>query len=713
MRSRPRLTVLTTAAMVAVAGAALGATGAHAATTTASTATPATPATPNAPALPAATHTVTVKALRFTVHVGPSNGTTCTIDADLYTPSGVDADHKAPAILATNGFGGSKADQAGLAEFFAARGYVFLSYSGLGFGASPGGAKGSGCTIELDDPDWDGNAGSQLIDFLGGIKSADDGTTIHDVVLDPIAHDGRHHAGDPRVGMIGGSYGGEIQFAIAGRDPRLDTIIPQITWNDLSYSLTPNDTSITPGRSVTYLTPGVAKVDWAVLFSALGIVDGVEGLSSFDTSHLDSGTCPNFDPRVCPGLLKSSATGYSDPTTLELLRHASVSHYMSHIVIPTFLSQGENDTLFNLQESVATYQALKVQGTPVKLMFQSWGHSGGPQAGEWDGLAKTDSYDLRLYTAWFGHYLKGANVSTGPQLEYFRDWMYHPGSATGSDAEPAAAAAYGSASSFPASTAQVWDLSGSGALAPHGTASANASSAPFVTTPQSGAATNFSEVSAVNGDLPSQLTTPRDAPGTFAAFSTPPLAQDTYVVGSPVAHFHVSAVPAQVGQSVDAALDLVLFVKLYDVAPDGTIDLVHRLIAPVRISDTSAPVTVELPGIVHDFAKGHRAELVVAGSDAAYKGDAVANAVTVSGSTADPSTLTLPTAPRDQDVRATAAGPRKAATRRTSAGATAAKPTVTAPTSALAATGLGVALPIIAVVLLGIGAAVARSRGKD
>ncbi len=58
----------------------------------------------------------------------------------------------APAILTTNGFGGSKDDQKKTAEFYASQGYVVLSYSGLGFG-------GSGCKITLDDRDYDGKAG--------------------------------------------------------------------------------------------------------------------------------------------------------------------------------------------------------------------------------------------------------------------------------------------------------------------------------------------------------------------------------------------------------------------------------------------------------------------------------------------------------------------------------------------------------------------------
>jgi len=117
--------------------------------------------------------------------------------------------HPAPAILTTNGFGGSKADQAGLGRAYAAKGYVVLSYSGLGFGSdATTSGSGSGCKITLDDREHDGAAASQLIDFLGGIKKADDGTKVDYVTKDTVAHDGQVHPGDVRVGMVGGSYGG-------------------------------------------------------------------------------------------------------------------------------------------------------------------------------------------------------------------------------------------------------------------------------------------------------------------------------------------------------------------------------------------------------------------------------------------------------------------------------------------------------------------------
>jgi pimeloyl-ACP methyl ester carboxylesterase len=119
-------------------------------------------------ALPAAAQAqgYSVRTLHFIVTVGPAGSEQqCNIVGDLYKPDSASAANPVPSILTTNGFGGSKDDQATMAKEFAARGYAVLSYSGLGFG-------GSGCPIELDDPDWDGKAASQLITFLGSRPAA-------------------------------------------------------------------------------------------------------------------------------------------------------------------------------------------------------------------------------------------------------------------------------------------------------------------------------------------------------------------------------------------------------------------------------------------------------------------------------------------------------------------------------------------------------------
>ncbi|MDT4942816.1 MAG: hypothetical protein QOJ34_2905, partial [Pseudonocardiales bacterium] len=99
----------------------------------------------------AAADAFTVQTLHFAVHIGPNGDQDCDVVGDLYTPNAASSTSRVPAILTTNGFGGSKDDQAGIGRAFANRGYEVLSYSGLGFG-------GSGCKITLDDPDWDGKA---------------------------------------------------------------------------------------------------------------------------------------------------------------------------------------------------------------------------------------------------------------------------------------------------------------------------------------------------------------------------------------------------------------------------------------------------------------------------------------------------------------------------------------------------------------------------
>jgi ABC-2 type transport system ATP-binding protein len=564
----------------------------------------------------AAADSFTVKTLHFDTVVGPNNDTHCDVIGDLYKPNDATAANPAPAILTTNGFGGSKDDQATLARSYAARGYVVLSYSGLGFG-------GSGCKIELDDPDWDGKAGSQLISFLGGSKAATDGTRVDYVIHDATAHDGKHYRDDPRVGMIGGSYGGEIQFAVAGVDPRLDAIVPQITWNDLAFSLTPNDTSLANG--VTYTTPGVPKSEWPSEFFALGTADGVEQVAQGDPSHL--GTCPNFDPQVCPSELTSASVGYPDAPTLALLRHASVSTYMDRIRIPTLLAQGQTDSLFVLQEAAATYQALRARNVPVKMLWRSSGHSGGDLGNSEDDQSDPEAgYESRMDLEWFDWYLRGIGSPPLLDFSYYRDWIPYHG-----DAAPAV----GSAPSYPAADPVKLYLSGSGALV-DSAAAVIAGQASFTTLP-AGAPASYTETSAVDQSAP--LT---DTPGTFASYLSPPLTGDLDVVGIPTLNVHLSAPTFAQSQALGPAGMRVLFIKLEDVAPDGSVVLPHRLVAAVRIPDVTQPVNLQLPGIVHRFAKGDRIKLVIAASDAAYKGNQTSGPVTVVADPGSPDLLVIP-----------------------------------------------------------------------
>ncbi|NEB77789.1 CocE/NonD family hydrolase [Streptomyces sp. SID14478] len=552
----------------------------------------------------------TVTALKFTVEAG---GRQCVVDADLYRPAGVDAQHTAPAVLTTNGFGGSKSDGStdATGKAFAQRGYVGLVYSGLGFGKS-------GCLISLDDPRIDGKAASALVDFLAGTRAADDGTKVDYVTADK--------KGDPRVGMIGGSYGGAVQLATASQDPRVDALVPMITWNDLTYSLDPQNAA---DRDV----PGVFKWQWTNGFYLMG-----EGqpllVPSLDPSRINKLSCLHFVDDACETISTLNSGRYPADRTKALLDYArSVSpvSYLKGVKAPTLVVQGQSDSLFNLNEARATYDTLREQGTPTKMIWQSWGHSGGltdPASGELNlaqGNLET-SYVGKRILAWFDTYLRHEKgVDTGPAFAYYRDWIGDPNDT------------YATAPSVPALSRKLY-LSGDGKLVDNREKVARGSREyrnwliP----------TSHSE-SSLAGLIGLPDPAPHDTRGTYLDWTTEPLDRSTDVVGAPKATLKViSPRTERVQNSDDAADKLVLFAKLYDVAPDGTKTLVHRLVSPVRVPDVTRPFTVTLPGIVHRYEKGHRIQFVIAASDDAYGGNKGVKPVTVSSSPEDTGTVELP-----------------------------------------------------------------------
>ena len=549
--------------------------------------------------------TYTVTPLTFTVRAGDR---TCAVEADLYRPSGVDADRPAPAVLTTNGFGGSKADgsTAATGRAFAARGYVSLVYSGLGFGKS-------GCLVSLDDPRIDGQAAARLLDFLAGARAADDGTRV-----DYVLQDG---AGDPRVGMIGGSYGGAIQLATASVDPRLDALVPLITWNDLAYSLAPN--------AADRETPGVFKWQWANGFYLIG-----EGqpllVPSLDPSRFNSLGCLHFVSDACDTLRLLNSGRYPDAETRKMLdfaRSVSPTSYLDRVKAPTLIVQGQSDSLFNLNEARDTYRQLRGQGVPAKMIWQSWGHSGGltdPAAGELnlgEGNLETSYVGTRIL-AWFDRYLrKHQDIDTGPAFAYYRDWQ----------------SGYGTASGVPALSQKLY-LSGDGKLVDNRAKVARGSRqyANWLVP------TSHSE-SSLAGMIGLPDPKPYDINGTHLAWTSAPLTAPVDLVGAPKATLKViSPKTERVQHSGDAADKLVLFAKVYDLAPDGTKTLVNRLVAPVRVPDVTRPFTVELPGIVHRYETGHRLQFVLAASDTAYTGNRGIKPVTVSSAPEDTGTLELP-----------------------------------------------------------------------
>ncbi len=89
----------------------------------------------------------------------------------------------------------------------------------------PRGEWSSGGQLEIDSPDFEAKDVSAIISWLA---------TQPEAQLDPGVL-------DPRIGMVGASYGGGIQLVTAAVDHRIDAIVPTIAWHSLNTSLYKNE----------------------------------------------------------------------------------------------------------------------------------------------------------------------------------------------------------------------------------------------------------------------------------------------------------------------------------------------------------------------------------------------------------------------------------------------------------------------------------------
>lgn len=298
----------------------------------------------------------------------------------FYPAAGLAPGQTAPTVLSGHGWGGSHSTNPDSASAAAGTigngplrraGYNVLVWDARGFGASGG-------TVEVDGPDAEGRDVSTLIDYVARQpESLNDGP------------------GDPRVGMVGSSYGGGIQLVAAGIDSRLDAIVPDIAWHSLVTSLDKD---------------GAFKSGWGDVLYGAGVPTSlVPGLVA--PTGAQAGT---LDGRITQAYLEAMGAGTLSDASLAYFAARGPGDLVDRISIPTFLTQGTPDTLFTLQEAITNYGILRRNGVQVKMLWHCGGH----------GVCLTNAGTEKTriekdVLAWFGRYLKAdPTVSTGPRFEW-------------------------------------------------------------------------------------------------------------------------------------------------------------------------------------------------------------------------------------------------------------------------------------------------------
>ncbi|MGE3287892.1 MAG: alpha/beta fold hydrolase [Pseudonocardia sp.] len=538
-------------------------------------------------------------------------GAGVSLDTTLYLP----ASTPAPAVLLAHGFGGSKASVDTDARDLAARGFVVLAWSARGFGASTG-------QIALDSPDAEVADARALVDWLA--------------TRPEVTQDG---PGDPRVGVSGASYGGALALLLAGYDPRVDALAPVITWNDLGQALFPNAAAASPPPVDTpahgvFGGDGVFKRGWAGVFfssggsgedagagpAAGGTVPASPAPASPapaspapaspapDSPAPDSSapggtgagptipvTCGRFTAAACAAYTDAAVSGRLSPATAQLLARSSPASVTGRITAPTLLVQGEQDTLFGLEQADANARQIAATGATVKVLWFAGGHDG----------AAPDARVREQIGEWFDFHLAGRGEDPGTGFSY----AVESGVRTGGDTPTGRTIEAVDYPGLPG-TAPVAELPYSLAGEPQlAVLPPGANPAAITSLPGLGGRIGSAggRIAAVTAELPGQS----------ALFRTDPMAEPVLVAGAPRVTITVARVPGQ-----PATDDAVLFGKVYEASPDGLRVLLGGAVAPIRVpvpaDGTPARVTVTLPAVVAPIEAGNRLVVSFSTTDQAY-----------------------------------------------------------------------------------------------
>ena len=380
----------------------------------------------------------------------PAPSAPTTINFTLFLPERCPGD-RFPLVLQSHGYGGTRLQDANsasldptvkhfssinyLVEALPQYGYVVISVDERGHGTAPPGSAAH--NARAIDPAAETQDMKAILDWA--YDNPDESFVKRE--------SGTGVAKDLRVGTIGYSYGGGFEMPLAILDPRIDTMVPNGTWNNFLYSLLPGDAVKLGFASELCLlataTPGVggnvnntpllatlcnlvgpsaaqassirtrtdlATAATAVTASPRAALDTDELLNFFYTHGSKYFEVPTRDGAavIARDLAGHSSDGALDRSaTIGAQVLAKVGHAAPKI--PVLFMQGNRDVLFNLTDAYFNYQWWKAGGGDVRLLTTEGGHMN-PVAFQTQGSANcggivgTDSI-----LGWFNQKLKGAD----------------------------------------------------------------------------------------------------------------------------------------------------------------------------------------------------------------------------------------------------------------------------------------------------------------
>lgn len=468
------------------------------------------------------------------------------IDTSLYLPKQVPA----PAIMIAHGFGGSKDSVASDAQFFADKGFVVLTWTARGFGKSTGQISMNAPIAEVADT-------RKLISYLARNKN---------VVQDA--------SGDPRVAIMGSSYGGANALMTASFDKRIDAVVSDITWSNLQNDLFPQN-------AAEVKEAGPFKKVWAATFFTA---------VSLQNAYL--GECGTFTDIWCSAYTNAALNGKPNDADSQLLASVSPINYVKSISAPTLLSQGQADSLFPLNESFNTAKAINKANPqlPLSMIWHAGGHDGGFDQAQ---------YLRDQYLRWFEKHLLKKAIDF-PAFQFTRT----NGSISLQDSTVIPKVFSSNTLPVNAATQSLQLVTPTVAMAyPIGGVPSAISALPGI---GSAGALASRVASTIAGFSPAFL------PGQSGLLESAPLTKPISVVGPSSIKVRITSTSG----------DATLFFSLVTKSPGGAISQPNGVVAPVylkNIPQTGTEVVVNLPATILDASVGDVIAVGISSTDQGYE----------------------------------------------------------------------------------------------